>query len=77
MRAGDRAWLALGAAIVVYELGAEQDELLSEAADRWMLTHPWLVRTAALVLACHVANISPQRLDPIHWLFTLKPRRDG
>lgn len=76
MRAGAKAWLTLAAGIIVYELGAEQDELLSEAADRAMLRHPWIVRAVALMLACHVANISPQRLDPIHWLFSLK-RRDA
>lgn len=75
MRAGDRAWLTLAAGIIVYELSAEDGELLSESADRAMLRHPWIVRAAALMLACHVANITPARVDPVHWLFTLKPRR--
>lgn len=66
MRAGDRAWLGLGAAIVVYELSADDGELLSEAADRAIELHPWLIRIGAALLACHVVNLLPERADLLH-----------
>ncbi|MGB0971284.1 MAG: DUF7427 family protein [Mycobacterium sp.] len=75
MRAGDRAWLTLAAGIIVYELSAEDGELLSESADRAMLRHPWIVRGAAFLLAAHVSNTIKPSCDPIHRLFALKPRR--
>lgn len=74
MHAADKAWLALAAGVVTYNLLAEDGELLSEGADRYMLTHPWLTRGAALVLAGHVCNVWPSRLDLIHWLFVLSRR---
>lgn len=69
MRAGDRAWLALAAAVVVYEWSADDGELLSESADRAMLRHPWIVRAAAFLLAAHVSNSLSDRCDPLHRLF--------
>ena len=68
MRAGDRAWIVLGVGVCVYELAAADDELLSEAADRYMLHHPWIVRVVAFVLAAHVANALHPRVDPVHRL---------
>ncbi|MGB0877559.1 MAG: DUF7427 family protein [Mycobacterium sp.] len=72
MRAGDRAWLTLGVAIAAYEWRAVDGELLSEAADRWIARHPWLVRLAVFMVASHVANVSPQWCDPLHWAFRLR-----
>lgn len=69
MRPGDKAWLALAAHVVVYEFLADDGELLSEAADRYMLTHPWLTRAVALMVAGHVCNLIPSWADPLHLLF--------
>lgn len=74
MRAGDRAWIALGAGVVAYEMLCPPDELLSESADRAMQRHPWLVRFAAFTLAAHVCNALDDRYDPIHQLFLIKQR---
>ena len=71
MRAGDRAWVILGCGVVAYELVAADEELLSEAADRWMLRHPWLVRTVTFLLAAHIANAIQPRFDPVHRLFVV------
>lgn len=71
LRPGDRAWLALGFGIVSYEALAVPNELLSEAADRYMLSRPWIVRAVAFAVAAHVANAIPSRVDPIHGLFAL------
>jgi len=72
MRSGDRGWLALGAGIAVFEVLGE--ETLSQAADRYMQHHPWLVRGVAFGLVVHVCNMIPDRYDPLHWLFLVKQR---
>jgi hypothetical protein len=64
MRAGERAWLALGAAVLAYEARCPRDELLSVAVDRALQRHPWLVRAAVLVTAAHLLNVIPRRCDP-------------
>ncbi len=72
MRAADRAWLAMAGGIVVYELVASEGELLSEAADRYMLHHPWITRAVAFSVAMHLCNMIPDRYDPLHQLFGAK-----
>ena len=72
MRAGDRAWIALGVGVVAWEIWGS--ELLSTAADRYMLHHPWLTRTVAFTLAAHCCNVIPDRYDPIHQGFAWKQR---
>lgn len=72
LRPGDKAWIALGIGVATYEGLALPDELMSEAADRYMLRHPWLVRFIAFALAAHVCNAIPARYDVVHWLFVGK-----
>lgn len=72
MRPADRAWLTLASGIVAYELAAVEDELLSEAADRYMSAHPWITRAVTAAVAMHLCNIIPDRYDPLHHLFTVK-----
>lgn len=72
MRAGDRAWIALGIGVGAYELLCAEDELMSEAASRYMQRHPWLVRFIAFTLAAHVCSAIPQSVDPLHRLLLLK-----
>lgn len=72
MRASDLAWVALGAGVIAYDVLAAENEMLSEAADRYMLAHPWLTRAAAFTVAAHLCNVVPPRADPIHLLFGLK-----
>ena len=74
MRAGDRAWIALGVGVVAWELRCPEGELLSESADRMIERHPWLVRAVAFALACHISNSVPERYDLIHQLFRLRRR---
>lgn len=66
MRTSDRAWIVLAAAIVTYEIVAQPDELMSEAVDRYLETRPWLTRLAVAVVAAHLLNFIPPRIDPIH-----------
>lgn len=72
MRPADRAWLALGGAILTYEIAAGEGELLSEAADRYMLSHPWITRWVVFSIAVHLCNVIPDRFDILHWLFMAK-----
>jgi hypothetical protein len=44
---------------------------MSETADAYMLSRPWLVRAIAFAVAAHVANAIPSQVDPIHGLFAL------
>lgn len=74
LRPGDRAWIVLGVGVAAWELLCPPDELLSEAADRYMLSHPWLTRAVAFTLAAHCCNVMPDRFDPIHQLFLIKQR---
>lgn len=68
MRSADRAWLALGAAVVAYEAGAPRGELLSEGVDRYLVRRPWVTRVVVVGLAAHLLNAIPQRFDPLHRL---------
>ena len=70
LRPADRAWLALGAGVVAYDMLAGPEQTLSEGADRYMLKHPWTTRAVAAAVAGHVCNLLPDRYDPIHVLFS-------
>lgn len=74
LRPGALAWLALGVGVVVYNSLTRDGEMLSEAADRAIASHPLLARVAVGAVAVHVANGAPARIDPIHWAFTLVRR---
>jgi len=69
MRPGDKAWLVLAGGILVWDMIAPPGELLSEAADRYLETHPILTRAVIAVVALHLANILPPRIDPVHQCF--------
>lgn len=72
---GTAAWITLGVGVIAYNVSAAGDgEMLSEQADRWIEKHPILARLAIAVVAAHVANLSPSRMDPIHLFFTTARR---
>lgn len=59
------AALAWGA-ILAYEMVAPPGELLSEGADRSLSRYPILTRVAIGVTALHLANLLPEKYDPLH-----------
>jgi hypothetical protein len=61
---GERAWCALMAMIVGYELAAPDNQLLSHAVDRWLQKHPVLTYAAVAVTAAHLVNLMPEAVDP-------------
>lgn len=63
---GEHAWVALAILIAVYEIFAPEGELLSEAVDRFLVRHPWLTRGVVAVVALHLLNLLPTRVDPVH-----------
>lgn len=67
----NQAWAVLVTCVVVYDVLCRDGETLSEGADRWIRRHPWLARLAVGVVAFHVANLLPQKADPIHRGFNL------
>lgn len=74
MPAADRAWLALAAGIVAYEVAAPRGELLSEGVDRYLARKPWLTRLVVVGIAAHLLNLIPAKVDPLHQLSRLRPR---
>lgn len=69
MRPADYAWLAIGAAVIGYEIAAatRRDwELLSEAADRYRRTRPVATHLGVIYLAGHLLRRWPARIDPLH-----------
>lgn len=69
MRPSDGAWIAIGGGVLAFDLLCEDGDTLSEAADRYMRHHPWLVRFVAFALASHVCNMVPDRYDIVHQMF--------
>ncbi|MGH3953256.1 MAG: DUF7427 family protein [Mycobacterium sp.] len=74
MAAADRAWLALAAGVVAYEVAAPRGELLSEGVDRYLACKPWLTRLVVVGLGAHLLNLIPAQVDPLHQLSRLRPR---
>ncbi|QNJ57161.1 hypothetical protein L3Y21_gp108 [Gordonia phage Rabbitrun] len=58
------AWGVLMGAVIVYEVLADEGELLSEGVDRALLSHKWLTVGAVLVTAAHLLNVLPTWCDP-------------
>lgn len=63
---GEKAWAALGLVIVVYEIVAPPNELLSEVVDRFLIKHPVVTRIVVAGIALHLLNMIPDRFDPLH-----------
>ena len=57
----------LAAAVLVYEILAE-DELLSEAVDRYRRRHPIVTQVVIGYVAAHLLRIVPRQFDPLHRL---------
>lgn len=66
--------MALAAAVAVYEIAADDGEMLSHAVDRWLESHPIITWTAITVTAAHLLNLLPPRVDPFVWGFQWRTR---
>lgn len=68
-------WFAVGAVVVAYELVAPDGQLLSEGIDRALIRWPVATRVGVALVACHLLNLIPTRVDPLHRLAGVKVRR--
>lgn len=62
-----QAWAVMAAGIVLYELTSRDGELLSEQCDRWLESNPtrFLTRAVIATVSLHLANVLPDRFDPM------------
>ena len=63
---GELAWALLGAGIIAYEIAAPEGQLLSEAVDRFLVSHPVTTRVVIIGLAAHLLNAIAPEYDPLH-----------
>lgn len=68
MRAGDWAWSAIAAGVIVYEASCPRGELLSEAVDRYRRHRPVVTHLTVGYLALHLLRRWPARADPLSLL---------
>ena len=62
---GEQAWAVLAAGIVGYEIACNENELLSVAVDRWLVSRPVVTRVVIAVVALHLLNVLPYYADPL------------
>lgn len=72
MRDSERAWIALGAGVAIYEMLARDGELLSHQVDRWLESHRFVTSTVIAVTALHLLNLLPPKFDPWAWIFSTR-----
>ena len=72
MKPSDCAWLALTVGVAGYEVLARENELLSEAVDRYLEARPCVTRAVIITVAAHLLNLLPTRLDPLAQLTLLR-----
>lgn len=64
VRSSERAWIALGVGVAVYEIFARDGELLSHQVDRWLESHPIITTAVISLTAAHLLNWIPPAADP-------------
>lgn len=73
-----RAWLVLGVAVAVYELLADEHELLSSGVDRARASRPLTdaaITFGVVATAGHLLRVWPRAYDSLAQLSRLRPRR--
>jgi hypothetical protein len=66
MRPSDRAWLALGAGVLAWDVACPDGEMLSQASDRYAQKHRWLAYSVIASVALHLTSLLPYWVDPVH-----------
>lgn len=77
-------WQMLIAGILAWEVWCEEGELLSQGFDRLLKRHPVWPRIVVVLVAAHLINWLPERVDPLTaaskakgWRRWLAPRRSS
>jgi hypothetical protein len=65
MRAGDKAWLAIGAWVIVWDVVAPPKQMLSERSMRYRETHPVMWCGLVVYVAGHLMHVWPHQADPL------------
>lgn len=68
----DRAVLALGVGVAVWDVACPAGETISEAAGRYHARWPWPTRAVVAVLGLHLLGLLPGWFDPFHAVTRLK-----
>jgi hypothetical protein len=64
----EKAWGALIAEVLAYEVLCPKGETLSEGVDRALETHPFITTLAIGYTALHLMNLLPPEIDLFHRL---------
>lgn len=64
-RSADRGWIGIAVYVAVHNVRAagRGDEMLSEACDRYLKSHPVLTTAVVAAVALHLINALPAHLD--------------
>lgn len=65
LRPSDKAWIVLGAGVLVWDVCCPRGEMLSEASARYTAGRPVLSRLLIGYVAVHLMHVVPQRWDPL------------
>ncbi len=75
LRPADRAWLALAAGVLAWDVACPAGQTLSAGAARYHQARPWLTRAVVAYLAAHLLGAIPARGDPLNYLtYWKRPR---
>ncbi|WP_133165002.1 DUF7427 family protein [Mycolicibacter virginiensis] len=75
LRPADRAWLAVAAGVLAWDVACPAGQTLSAGAARYHQQRPWLTRGVVLYLAAHLLGVWPSRGDPLNYLtYWKRPR---
>lgn len=76
LRPSDKAWMVLGAGVLVYDMASPRGETLSEGVDRYRCRWPVRTHLVVVVVAAHLLRKLPVQLDPLHgFLSAVKQER--
>jgi len=65
-------WCVVGAVVVACEAVAPPGQLLSHGVDRGLERAPWLVRAGVILIAAHLLNVLPEKVDPLAYIGNLR-----
>lgn len=67
-------WLGIGAIVLAHDVLCRDGDTLSEAVDSALESHKAITLGAIAITAMHLANLLPEKIDPIHQFAELVKR---
>lgn len=68
MTPADKAWIAIGMGVIVWDMTCPPGEMLSEASRRYAKNHQLLAHVVVASVGAHLLDLIPRWVDPIHWV---------